>query len=166
MLCIRYSPSAASQEVPGTPLGSAAPARHGPRRARSSGKAEGEGLGSQLRDRPPAAQPSTGRRTRRSAASLETVGAKVVAFVKANPGLRLEEIGRGLGADTAGLKLPVKELMGSGRLRTEGQKRGTKYFVGGGTGGRKAAKRGKAKAKRKARKAPARKAGKRGRRKA
>jgi hypothetical protein len=76
---------------------------------------------------------------------------------------RLEEIGRGLGTDTAGLKLPVKELMGSGRLRTEGKKRGTKYFAGG--GGKKAGRRGKAKASKKARKAPGRKAGKRGKKK-
>ena len=42
---------------------------------------------------------------------------------------------------------------------TEGQKRGTKYFAGVKSGGKKAGRRGKA--KRKARKAPARKTGKR-----
>ena len=31
----------------------------------------------------------------------------------------------------SGTILAVKELMGSGRLRTEEQKRGTKYFAGG-----------------------------------
>jgi len=68
-------------------------------------------------------------------------------------------VAHALGTDTAGLKLPVRELMGSGRLRTEGQKRGTKYFAGGG-------KRRKAKAAKKARKAGRRKVARKARRKA
>ena len=101
---------------------------------------------------------------------MDAVGGEVLSYVKTHPGSRLEEIGRGLKKDTSGLKLPVKELMGSGRLRTEGKKRGTKYFAGGG-GGKKAGRPGKAKVGGKARKAPGRNragrnAGKRGRRKA
>ncbi len=76
-----------------------------------------------------------GRRIRRSSADVDAVGTEVLAYVRANAGSRLEEIGRGLKKDTAGLKLPVKELVMSGRLRTEGQKRGTRYFVGGGKAG-------------------------------
>jgi hypothetical protein len=53
--------------------------------------------------------------------------------------------------NTARLKLPVKELMRSGRLRTERQKRGTKHFVGEGRGGKKARRRGKANMNRKVR---------------
>ena len=41
---------------------------------------------------------------------------------------------------TADLKRPIANLMGAGSLRTEGQKRGTKYFAGKG-GKRKAAKK-------------------------
>jgi hypothetical protein len=94
---------------------------------------------------------------------VEEVAEQVLGYVRAHPGSRLEEIGRGLGMDTAGLKLPVKELMGSGRLRTEGQKRGTKYFAGGKAAGAKV----KAKAAGgKARKVAPAKAGKRGKRKA
>jgi hypothetical protein len=145
----------------GTP---AAPARRGPGRPRGSGKAKTATPAKRGPGRPPAANSASGRRIRRSSADVEEVAERVLGYVRAHPGQRLEEIGRGLGTDTAGLKLPVKELMGSGRLRTEGQKRGTKYFAGGGSG-KKAGRRGKAKSSRKARKAPARKAGKRGRRK-
>jgi hypothetical protein len=66
---------------------------------------------------------------------------KVLAYVRANPGQRLEEIGRGLRTDTAGLKRPIQVLVADGKLRTEGQKRGTKYFEGG--GGRRKAKAAK-----------------------
>jgi hypothetical protein len=140
------------------------PVRRGPGRPRGSGKATGGKPARRGPGRPPAAKPPTGR-IRRSSADVEEVAEQVLGYVRSHPGSRLEEIGRGLGTDTAGLKLPVKELMGSGRLRTEGQKRGTKYYVGGG-GGKKAAQAGRAKARRKARKAPTRKAGKRGRRRA
>jgi len=85
---------------------------------------------------PKAAKP--GKRGRRSAADVEAVGSQVLGYVQSNPGHRLEEIGRGLKVDTAGLKGPIKVLLGTGRLRTEGQKRGTKYFAG--SGGSSAAK--------------------------
>jgi hypothetical protein len=148
----------------GTPV---APARRGPGRPRGSGKAKSEAPAKRGPGRPSAATSPTGRRIRRSSADVEEVAEQVLGYVRAHPGSRLEEIGRGLGTDTAGLKLPVKELLGSGRLRTEGQKRGTRYFVGGGTGGSSPKKFGrKARAGRKVRKAPARKAGKRGKRKA
>jgi hypothetical protein len=138
----------------GTPV---APARRGPGRPRGSGKAKTAKRGP---GRPPAAKSAPGRRPRRSSADVGEVAEQVLGYVRAHPGSRLEEIGRGLGTDTAGLKLPVKELMGSGRLRTEGQKRGTKYFAEGKTAGakvkvkapaptgarRKAAKRSKQKA--------------------
>jgi hypothetical protein len=146
----------------GTPI---APARRGPGRPRGSGKATGEATAKRGPGRPPKVKAPTGRRIRRSAEDVEEVAEQIHGYVLAHPGSRLEEIGRGLGTDTAGLKLPVKELMGSGRLRTEGQKRGTKYFAGGGKGTSKNSNP-KGKARRKARKAPARKAGKRGRRKA
>jgi hypothetical protein len=81
-----------------------------------------------------------GRRTRRSAADLGKIAGKVRAYVRAHPGERLEEIGRGLRKATAGLKRPVQSLLAAGSLRTEGQKRGTRYFAGRGKGRRKAAR--------------------------
>lgn len=79
---------------------------------------------------------------RRSADQVASMGDTVLAHVRANPGQRLEEMGRELGVPTEELKRPISNLMGAGALRTEGRKRGTKYFAGKGRGGRrKAAKR-------------------------
>src|SRR5688572_22861974 len=116
----------------GTPV---ATARRGPGRPR--GTLKPASVMSAKRGRPPAAKSAPGRRTRRSSADVEEVAEQVLGYVRAHPGSRLEEIGRGLRTDTAGLKLPVKELVTSGRLRTEGQKRGTKYFAEGKTAGAK-----------------------------
>jgi hypothetical protein len=116
----------------GTPV---APARRGPGRPNGTGKPGGPAKGGP--GRPPAAKTAPGRRVRRSSADVEEVAEQVLGYVRAHPGSRLEEIGRGLRTETAGLKLPVKELVTSGRLRTEGQKRGTKYFAEGKTAGAK-----------------------------
>jgi hypothetical protein len=95
-----------------------------------------------------------GRRAKRSSADVQAVGAKVLSYIKGNPGSRLEEIGRGLKVDTAGLKLPVQGLLAAKSVRTEGQKRGTKYFAGSGkapgaSAARKAGKSGRRAAKKK-----------------
>jgi len=101
--------------------------------------------------RPPKAKAAksskaTGKRGRRSADEVESLGKVVLTHVRAHPGQRLEEIGRALEIVTKELKRPIANLLEAGALRTEGQRRGTKYFTGG---GRKPAKRAK--------KAPARK---------
>ncbi len=62
-----------------------------------------------------------------------------------------------MGVETAGLKRPIQGLLAAGALRTEGQKRGTKYLPGSGTA---VPAKGKAKATRK--KAGKRKSAKRG----
>jgi hypothetical protein len=136
------------------------PVQRGPGRPRGSGKAKSGMPAKRGPGRPATAKSPTGRRIRRSSADVEEVAEQVLGYVRAHPGERLEEIGRGLGTDTAGLKLPVKELLGSGRLRTEGQKRGTKYFADGKRGG--ATKSTQGAGKKTKRKGARRKAGKRG----
>ena len=101
--------------------GGGAPRRRGPRRPAKVGR--------------PA---RSSRRVRRSTEDLDAIAARVLAHVKAHPGHRLEEIGAGLKTDTAVLKRPVAKLLVAKRIRTEGRKRGTKYFAGGGRGPRKA----------------------------
>jgi len=106
-----------------------------------------------------AAKAKPGRRVRRSTADVEKVAAQVLAHVRAHAGQRLEEIGRGLKVATAGLKRPIQGLIAAGSLRTEGQRRGTRYFAGGKGGAKpKAAKPTK-------RQSSGRKAGKRAGRK-
>lgn len=71
------------------------------------------------------------KRGRRSAGEVESLGKVVLDYVRANSGQRLEEIGRGLKRATKDLKRPIAKLLEAGSLRTEGQRRGTKYFAGG-----------------------------------
>ncbi len=71
------------------------------------------------------------KRGRRPSAQVEQAGAMMLELVKAKPGLRLEEIARELKASTKVLKLPALKMVKARVLRTEGQKRGTKYFAGG-----------------------------------
>jgi hypothetical protein len=70
-----------------------------------------------------------GKRVRRSPADLAKLQATVMAAVKAKQGQRLEEIGKALKTDTSVLKRPVALLVASKKLKTQGKKRGTKYFV-------------------------------------
>jgi len=123
---------------------SGAPARRGPGRPRKAAATSAAPKATRGRR---AAKAKPGRRARRSTEDVGKVADQVLAYVRAHQGQRPEEIGRGLKADTAGLKRPIQTLLGDNKLRTEGQKRGTRYFAGGG--------------KAKAAKAAPRKAGKR-----
>jgi hypothetical protein len=49
-------------------------------------------------------------------------------YIKANPGQRMEIIGKALGVTTRELNLPIKKLLAAKRIRSEGQKRATEYF--------------------------------------
>jgi hypothetical protein len=139
---VRQAAVEAVREALGADGGAIAGVRRGPGRPRNADSARPVTMAVDGRvSRGPQAKPV--RRTRRSSTDVEAVSSEVLSYVKTHPGHRLEEIGRGLATDTAGLKLPVKELLASGRLRTEGQKRGTRYFAGGGTGGAKSSRKRK-----------------------
>ncbi len=129
-------------------------ARRGPGRPRGRRKTK-RGPG-----RPKLARPASGRRVRRSSSDLDQLSATILAYVRSHPGERLEEIGRGLRRDTSGLKRPIQMLLAEKKVRTEGQKRGTRYFAGG-RSGKAAAKPAKAKRKaaKKARRGGARRKG-------
>ena len=86
----------------------------------------------------------SGGRIRRSPEQLEALGEAFLAHVKANPGQRIEEIAVRLGEPTSVLKRPVSLLIAAKRLRTEGQKRGTRYFPVG-VARKKSAKKAKRK---------------------
>jgi hypothetical protein len=71
-----------------------------------------------------------GKGVKRTSNDLAKVGDKLVAFVAANPGLRIEQINKAIGTSTRDLQLPIRKLIASGALKTKGQKRSTQYFVG------------------------------------
>ena len=72
---------------------------------------------------------SAGKFVRRSPEALNALTRELLAYVKANPGERIEQIARGLGESTKVLKLPRQKLLLSKRLKVKGQRRGTKYFA-------------------------------------
>jgi hypothetical protein len=77
-----------------------------------------------------AGRPRGGRGAKRSAADLEMLSEKFATFVKANPGLRIEQINKELGTTTKDLALPIRKLIADGKLTAKGQKRSTTYFPG------------------------------------
>ncbi len=52
----------------------------------------------------------------------------LLTFMKGNPGSRSEQISAALGSDAATLRTAMQKLIDAGKVRTEGQRRGRKYF--------------------------------------
>jgi hypothetical protein len=71
-----------------------------------------------------------GRGAKRTAADLEALSEKFALFVKANPGLRIEQINKELGTSTKDLALPIRKLIADKMISAKGQKRSTMYFPG------------------------------------
>lgn len=121
-LVMRSALDAVSSVLGGaTPPPAAAPKR-GPGRPRKNAAA------------PRASAAPTARRDKRAKRTSEDVQATADAFltyVKANPGQSTEQIGKALGMATKELQLPVVKLVQSRAVRTEGKKRGTRYFAAG-----------------------------------
>jgi len=77
-----------------------------------------------------AGRPRGGRGVKRALADLEALSEKFAAFVKASPGLRIEQINKELGTTTKELALPIRKLIADGMVSTKGMKRSTTYFAG------------------------------------
>ena len=75
-------------------------------------------------------RPRGGRGAKRSAADLEALSEQFASFVKANPGLRIEQINKQLGTTTKDLALPIRKLISEGVISAKGQKRSTTYVPG------------------------------------
>ena len=79
---------------------------------------------------PPVGRPRGGRGAKRTAEDLEALSNQLASFVKANPGLRVEQINKELGTVTKDLALPIRKLLADGVITSKGQKRSTTYFAG------------------------------------
>jgi predicted HTH transcriptional regulator len=77
-----------------------------------------------------AGRPRGGRGAKRTPADLEALSEKFASFVKANPGLRIEQINKELGTSTKDLALPIRKLIADGIVSAKGQKRSTTYSPG------------------------------------
>jgi hypothetical protein len=75
-------------------------------------------------------RPRGGRGAKRTSADLEALSERFASFVKANPGLRIEQINKQLGTTTKDLALPIRKLISEGQVNAKGQKRSTTYFPG------------------------------------
>lgn len=119
---------------------SAAPARRGPGRPRSAVA--------------PAARPARrAKGAKRSAAEMEQFTDDLVAFVRANPGLRGEQIAAALKTDVKTMRLPMQKLIEGKKISTKGQRRGMTYFpAGGGASAPKAEAPAKKKSRRRGKK--------------
>ncbi len=134
-------------------VGGAAPApkRRGPGRPRKKAKAT--------------RRKTARKRVRRSSADVDALADRLLAHVKAHPGQGITQIARSLRRTSKDLRLPVQKLLAEKKLKTTGQRRGTKYHPagrGGGTTRKKAAKRKSTRKKRVAKKAKRKTARRRG----
>lgn len=65
---------------------------------------------------------------RRSPEEIDRASQALLSEIQANPGLRVEQLGQTLGASTKDLTLPLKKLLAQKLVRSEGQRRATRYF--------------------------------------
>jgi hypothetical protein len=79
---------------------------------------------------PPSGRPRGTRGAKRTSEDIESMAMKAAAFIKSNPGLRIEQINKELGTTTKDLALPMRKLISDGLVATKGQKRSTTYFAG------------------------------------
>jgi hypothetical protein len=64
---------------------------------------------------------------KRPPAELAALVEKLASYIKSNPGQGVEAIGKALNTATSELTLPIKKLLAAKRIRSEGQKRATRY---------------------------------------
>lgn len=65
---------------------------------------------------------------KRDPADLAQLEALLLSAIKSAPGQRMEQIAKGMKTSTKELALPAKKLISSGKLKTKGDRRATKYF--------------------------------------
>ena len=64
-----------------------------------------------------------------TAADLDAFSDQLLAHVKANPGVRAEQIAVALGTDVGTMRLPMQKLIAKKKVKVKGRKRGTMYFA-------------------------------------
>jgi len=66
-------------------------------------------------------------RGRRSSGDIETQSEVLLTYVRNNPGQRGEQIAAALSTDTASMRPVMKRLIGEGKIKTKGERRGMTY---------------------------------------
>ncbi|MEE8467397.1 MAG: hypothetical protein V3T22_03020 [Planctomycetota bacterium] len=74
------------------------------------------------------------RRKRRSSGAVDSAAKRILAQIQANPGQGVGQIGASLRLTSKDLRLPILKLLEDKKIKTTGQRRGTKYFTAGAGG--------------------------------
>jgi hypothetical protein len=77
----------------------------------------------------PAAPVARGKRGRRGPQELLDLRERLLGVIADNPGRRTEELNAALGTTTAQIGRLLRELVADKRIRTEGARRGMRYFA-------------------------------------
>ncbi len=75
--------------------------------------------------------PPRAGRARRGHREIEALRDKLLASIAEQPGRRAEDINTALGTSTPQIAQPLRQLVAEQLVRTEGTRRGTRYFVVG-----------------------------------
>ena len=78
---------------------------------------------------PPARAPARPSRARRDQREIAALRDKLLAAIADQPGRRAEDINTALGTSTAEIAQPLRRLVADHLVRTEGARRGMRYFV-------------------------------------
>lgn len=74
------------------------------------------------------ASPARKKGSKRPPAEVSRLETTLAAHIEKNPGRRVEEINKDLGTTTKDVRLPLAKLVSTGRVKTKGNRRATKYF--------------------------------------
>jgi hypothetical protein len=124
-------PSAGSGARASAGSGARGSAGSGARASAGSGARASAGSGAKLA--PPA--PDRASRARRDQREIEALRDKLLAAIAEHPGRRTEDLNAALGTKTAQIALLLRRLVADKQVRTEGARRGTRYFPGGAADG-------------------------------
>jgi len=80
---------------------------------------------------PVAPAPTRGSRARRGQREIEALRGKVLAAISERPGRRAEDLNTTLGTKTPQIAQLLRKLVADELVRTEGARRGTRYFAVG-----------------------------------
>ncbi len=70
-----------------------------------------------------------GKRGKRTSEEVDAMATRIFDHVKKNPGANVEGMAKSFGLKSKDLTLPISKLMATKKLKTTGQRRGTKYHV-------------------------------------
>ena len=76
-----------------------------------------------------AAPVAAGAGGRRSPDQIDATCQSLLRQIGASPGQRIEQIGAAIGMRTKDLALPIRKLVAQKQIRTEGQRRATRYYA-------------------------------------